>query len=91
MKIIIAGTDGEGKSAIARLIVEALAKEGITIDEIKDAEYNTLTEFHDNRLESLKKDLHIVVETLRTEPIGLSGPSNKRSTNHSHQFYAKNR
>jgi nucleoside-triphosphatase THEP1 len=68
MKIVIAGARGEGKTTIARLIVEALEKAGIFVKDVNDEDYLASLsnkDLQEKRLNSLKRDLNVVVESIQ--------------------------
>jgi len=69
MKIIIAGERGEGKTTIAKVIVEALEKSGIIVKDVNDEDYlanlsNTNAHLQEKRINSLVNKLKVVVETI---------------------------
>ena len=74
MKIIIAGTEREGKTTIARLLVNALGDAGIIVEKVTDPDYASLPDLDDNQpkiIEFLKHNLKVEVETLRIQKMEL--------------------
>ena len=64
MKIIIVGSEGEGKTTVAKLISETLEKKGIKVD-LKDLDSLVSDGLQEQRLEILKDKLNVEIETIQ--------------------------
>ena len=66
MKILICGNSGEGKSTIAKLIIDTLTDNGILVSSIKD-DYNPIDDRYQKlRLKTLSERLKVEIESVQT-------------------------